>query len=133
MVRTNCTTIVNSFRLVKFVLIQSCIIQVASLASATLVCTLGRDQQYLLNDQLSASLAPPSWRWLATESLLLPETPCLMTYDRVLPAHYELLRGNLQKRERLGGEPMPTPCRAYGVNPGSIDFPNRSNVDQCLG
>ena len=52
-------------------------IQVASLASATFVCTLGREQQYFLNakgqiwDQprsaISASLAPPSWRrcWLA--------------------------------------------------------------------
>ena len=29
------------------------------------------------HDQLSASLTPPSWhrRWLAAESLLLPETP----------------------------------------------------------
>ena len=68
----------------------------ASLASATFVCTLGREQQYILNattegrllllqagfashDQLSASLAPPSWRqrWVAAESLLLPETPWL--------------------------------------------------------
>ena len=31
----------------------------------------------------------------------------LMTYDRVPPAHYELLRGNLQKRERLDSEPRP--------------------------
>ena len=58
------------------------ILQVASLASATtttFVCTLGREQQYFPNDQLSTAawLAPPSWprRWLAAESLLLPETP----------------------------------------------------------
>ena len=51
-------------------------VQVASLgslASATFVCTLGREQQYFLN----ASLVPPSWRWLAAESLCLPETPWL--------------------------------------------------------
>ena len=68
---------------------QHYIIQVASLASATFVCKLGREQQYTSwmlrgkygtnHDQLSATLAPPSWgwRWLAVESLLLPETPKL--------------------------------------------------------
>ena len=54
-------------------------LQVASLASATFVCTLGREQQFFPNDQLSAAawLAPPSWprHWLAAESLLLPKTP----------------------------------------------------------
>ena len=56
-----------------------CMVQVASLASATFVCTLGREQQYFLSDQLSASLAPPSWHrcWLAAESLLFPKTPWL--------------------------------------------------------
>ena len=55
---------------------------------------LGREQQYLpdvrgggvasyvqarfaSHNQLSTSLAPPSWRWLTAESLLLPETPWL--------------------------------------------------------
>ena len=42
----------------------------------------------------------------------------LMTYDRVPPAHYELLRGNLQKRERLGGEPTPMPWGR--LEPGSL-------------
>ena len=57
------------------------IIQVVSLAFATFVCTLGREQQYFPNDQLSTAawLAPPSWPrcWLAAKSLLLPETPWL--------------------------------------------------------
>ena len=59
----------------------SCSLQVGSLASTTFVCTLGREQQYFPNNQLSAAawLTPPSWPrcWLATESLLLPETPWL--------------------------------------------------------
>ena len=65
-------------------LIYHVVIQVASLASATFVCTLGREQQYFLNAKgqicmrpTTISYPPRSWRrrWLAAESLFLPETP----------------------------------------------------------
>ena len=41
-----------------------------------------------------------------------------MTYDRVPPAPHELLRGNFQKRERLGGEPTSRPRGR--LEPGSL-------------
>ena len=66
------------------------LIQVASLASATFVCTLGREQQYFLNNQLSASLTPPSWRrcWLAAESLSLLEIP---SQELVVSGRYSIV------------------------------------------
>ena len=44
----------------------------AYINTSTLVCTLGREQQYFLNDQLSASLAPPSWHSRSQKKSVVP-------------------------------------------------------------
>ena len=54
----------------------------------------------------------------------------LMTYDRVPPAHYEFKPGNLQKRERLGGEPTSTPSGR--PEPGSLGKKERLGGEPTL-
>ena len=56
----------------------------------------------------------------------------LMTYDRVPPAHYELLRGNLQKRERDSAVSQRR-CHEGGSSQGVSGRRRDSAVSQCRG